>query len=86
MQLCEKFGQNPLEFFSGNISYQMKLKPRNSKGFIEFIKALFNPEYELIPINGWNSDKGEAMKIFMRSYHQLNAEEEKRISDQMNKK
>jgi len=86
MQLCEKFGQNPLEFFAGNISYGLQFKSPKPKGFINKIKALLSLEFEIVPINGWNSDEGEAMKIFMRSYHQLNSEEEKRISDQMNKR
>jgi hypothetical protein len=86
MQLCEKFGQNSLEFFAGNLSYKLQFKSPEPKGFINKVKALLSLEFEIVPINGWNSEKGEAMKILMRSYHQLNAEEEKRISDQMNKK
>lgn len=64
----------------------MKLKPQNGKGAFNKIKAFLNPEYELTPIDGWNSDKGQAMKILLRSYHQLNVEEEKRINDAMSKK
>jgi len=57
------------------------------KGFFNKIKALLNFEfeYEIIPVNGWDSDKGEAMKILMRSFRQINAEEENKRIKEMEK-
>jgi hypothetical protein len=63
----------------------MKPKRQHVKGCWNWIKTLFNPEYELIPVNSWNSEKGQSMKILMRSYHQLNAEEELRVHKEMEK-
>lgn len=52
---------------------------------IDKVKALLSLDFEIIPVNGWSSDKGQAMKILVRAYHQLVAEEENRIRKEMEK-
>lgn len=55
LQMIEKFGISPLEYFLG----------KNAS---------------------WQSDYGEALKVLLFAYHQLAANEEKRIHDEMDKK
>lgn len=55
LQMCEKFGINPLEYFAGK-----------------------NED--------WLSCKGKSMRLLLIAYHQINAEEEHRIQEEMNKK
>jgi hypothetical protein len=46
---------------------------------------LLNFDFEIVCVNGWNSEKGESMKILVRAYHQLNAEEDMRLRKEMEK-
>lgn len=52
LQVCEKFGISPLEWYTGE---------------------------------KWNNEEGLAIKSMILAYHQINAEEEKRIQEEMNK-
>ena len=46
-----------------------------------------NPlEYFLDKNSSWQSDYGEALKVLLIAYHQLKADEEKRIHDEMKEK
>jgi hypothetical protein len=42
--------------------------------------------YEWFNGEKWNNDEGLALKCLLRAYHQLNAEEAKRINDEMKNK
>lgn len=74
LQICEKFGINPLEYFCGTPKHKVELRYDNDK-----IK-----EINVIPTIDWNDSVH--IKALLIAYHQLNAAEEKRISEKMNSK
>ena len=86
MQTLEKFNINPLEYFIGKQSYSMKPKPIQGKGFLGKIRGWLDREYELVSNLDWHSDDGEAVEAILLAFHQINAEEEKRIQKEWNDK
>jgi hypothetical protein len=50
-------------------------------------KLHINPlDWFLVSDSAWKKPKGRALKKLIIGYHQLNAEEEKRVSDEMSSK
>lgn len=74
LQICEKFGINPLEYFCGTPKHKIKME-YDDEGKVK--------EMNIIPSVDWEDSMH--IKALLIAYHQLNAEEEKRISDKMNK-
>ena len=61
-------------------------KPIRGKGLWNFIRGIFNREYELVSNLSWHDANGECIKAMLLAYHQLISEEDARVRAEMDKR